>query len=214
MTTLDLKDAYLSVPVHKISQKFLQFLWSKHMLCLSRALFWLKHCSKGFYQSLGRTQMVAVEHRFGEWQSNNTSSLDLVHNDRCIQAGWGALCQGHRTNGCWSEDKRIRTQGRLLCLNILPKESVSLRGQPENGQHNSRRYEVGLPHNFNVATLEVVPIEEHSVVDTTRSRQTKHHCRPGIEGVQRQKRMEDKPFLKECEITCLLLACPPSSPST
>ena len=27
MTTLDLKDAYLSVPVHKDSQKFLQFLW-------------------------------------------------------------------------------------------------------------------------------------------------------------------------------------------
>ena len=27
MTTLDLKDAYLSVPVHKDSQKYLQFLW-------------------------------------------------------------------------------------------------------------------------------------------------------------------------------------------
>ena len=27
MTTLDLKDAYLSVPIHRDSQKFLQFLW-------------------------------------------------------------------------------------------------------------------------------------------------------------------------------------------
>lgn len=131
------------------------------------------------------------------------------------------VCQGHRTNGCWSEDKRIRTQDRLLCLKVLSKESVSSRGLPENGQHHSNspykqqgRYEVGLPHNFNVGTLEVVPGEEHSVVDTTRSRQTKHHCRLGIEGAQRQKRMEDKPFLKECGITCLLLACPPSYPST
>ena len=50
-----------------------------------------------------------------------------------------------------------------------------------------------MPHNFNVGTLEVVPGEEHSVVGTTRSRQTEHHCRLGIEGVQRQQRMEDKP---------------------
>ena len=92
-------------------------------------------------QFLGRTQMVAVEHRLGEWQSNQTSSPDLVHNDRCIQDRMG--CGLPRASHKWAlvgrrkqtSHKRIRTQGRLLGPKVLPKESVSSRGLPENGQH-------------------------------------------------------------------------------
>ena len=50
MTTLDLKDAYLSVPVHKNSQKKVPtFLLERQILCLPRPLFWLKFHSKGFF---------------------------------------------------------------------------------------------------------------------------------------------------------------------
>lgn len=141
--------------------------------------------------------MVAVGHRFGEWQSNHTSSRDLVYNDRCIQDRMG--CGLPRASHKWelvgrrkkTSYKRIRTQGRLSGLkSFLKNQSISRRGLSENRQHHSNssykqqeRYEVGLPHNFNVGTLEVVPGEEHSVVDTTGSRQTKHHRRLGIEGV-------------------------------
>ena len=56
MTTLYLKDAYLSIPVHKDSQKFLQFLWRN--TCF---VFWLKYCSKGFYQTLQTRSRILTQ---------------------------------------------------------------------------------------------------------------------------------------------------------
>ena len=76
-------------------------------------------------QSLGWTQMVVVEHGFGEWQSNHTSNPHLLHNDRCIQdrmeggvpraSHKRALVGRRKQTSC----KRIRTQGHLLGPKVL-----------------------------------------------------------------------------------------------
>ena len=209
MTTLDLKDAYLKFRSQstKSPRSSFNFCGANTCFVFQGLCFGLNIAPRVFTNPLDELKWWLLNIDSGNGSPITPPASTLFITTDASKAGWGAVCQGHRTNGCWSEDKRIRTQGRLLCLN------VSSRGLPENGQHDSNspykqqgRYEVGLPHNFNVGTLEVVPGEEHSVVDTTRSRQTEHHCRLRIEGVQRQKRMEDKP--------CLLLACPPSSPST
>ena len=51
MTTLDLKDAYLSVPGHKDSQKFLQLLWRNKCYAFQGLRFWLKYRTKDLHQT-------------------------------------------------------------------------------------------------------------------------------------------------------------------
>ena len=48
MTTLDLKDAYLSVPVHKDSQKFLHFLWRDKFYAFQGLCFGLNSTPRVF----------------------------------------------------------------------------------------------------------------------------------------------------------------------
>ena len=52
MTTLDLKDAYLSVPVHKDSQKFLQFLWRNKCYAFQGLCFGLNTAPRIFTKLL------------------------------------------------------------------------------------------------------------------------------------------------------------------
>ena len=52
MTTLDLKDAYLSVPVHKDSQKFRQFLWRNKYYAFQGLCFGLNTAPRVFTKLL------------------------------------------------------------------------------------------------------------------------------------------------------------------
>ena len=52
MTTLDLKDAYLSVPVHKDSQKYLQFLWRNKCYAFQGLCFGLNTAPRIFTKLL------------------------------------------------------------------------------------------------------------------------------------------------------------------
>ena len=70
----------------------------------------------------------------------------------------------------------------------------------ENGQHNGgslceqqRRYPLTLPLSTHIGTLALVPGEEHHDVSSACTWQVEHHSRLGIEGVQRQQRVEDRP---------------------
>ena len=51
MTTLDIKAHICRSRPQGLSKRYIVPL-KKQMLCLSRPLFWLKYCSKGFYQTL------------------------------------------------------------------------------------------------------------------------------------------------------------------
>ena len=96
--------------------------------------------------------------------------------------------------------KRIGAQGCLSCSKVLSKEPIPQGGMPENGQHNGRspceqqrRYPLTLPLSTHIGTLAMVPGEEHHDISSARTRQVEHHSRLGIEGVQRQQRVEDRP---------------------
>ena len=52
MTTLDLKDAYLSVPIHRDSQKFLQFLWRNKCYAFQGLCFGLNTAPRVFTKLL------------------------------------------------------------------------------------------------------------------------------------------------------------------
>ena len=56
-----------------------------------------------------------------------------------------------------------------------------------------RRYPFSLPLSTHIGTLAMVPGEEHHDISSTRTWQIEHHSRLGIEGVQRQQRVEDRP---------------------
>ena len=52
MTCIDLKDAYLSVHVHKSSQKYPSvFPVEKQLICLPRPAIWAKYRSQGIYKA-------------------------------------------------------------------------------------------------------------------------------------------------------------------
>ena len=89
---------------------------------------------------------------------------------------------------------------RLPGPKVLPKEPIPRGGMPENGQHNGgspceqqRRYPLTLPLSTHIGTLAMVPGEEHHDISSARTWQVEHHSRLGIEGVQRQQRVEDRP---------------------
>ena len=70
---------------------------------------------------------------------------------------------------------------------------------PENGQHNGgspceqqRWYPFSLPLSTHIGTLAMVPGEEHHDISPVRTWHVEHHSRLEIEGVQRQKRVEDR----------------------
>ena len=91
-------------------------------------------------------------------------------------------------------------QPELRCAKVRSKEPVPQGGMPENGQHNGgspieqqRRYPFSLPLNTQIGTLAMVPGEEHHDISSARTWQVEHHSRFGIEGVQRQQRVEDRP---------------------
>ena len=53
MVSLDLKDAYLQVPMHPDSSKFLRFMVGGEGVSVQGALFWPLHGSTSFYQGHG-----------------------------------------------------------------------------------------------------------------------------------------------------------------
>ena len=70
---------------------------------------------------------------------------------------------------------------------------------PENGQHSGgspceqqRQYPFTLPLSTHIGTLAMVPGEEHDI-SSALIWQVEHHSRLGIEGVQKQQRVEDRP---------------------
>ena len=96
--------------------------------------------------------------------------------------------------------KRIGAQGCLFCPQVLSKEPLPQGGMPENGQHNGgspckqrRRYTLTLPLSTHLGALAMVPGEEHHDISSARTRQVENHSRLGIQGVQRQQRVEVRP---------------------
>ena len=96
--------------------------------------------------------------------------------------------------------KCIGAQGCLSGPKVLSKEPIPQGGMLENGQHNGgspceqqRRYPLTLPLNTHTGTLALVPEEEHHDISSACTWQVEHHSRLGIEGVQRQQRVEDRP---------------------
>ena len=157
-------------------------------------------------QLFGRTPLVGVQHQLCERQPNQTSSSNVVYNNRCIQDGMGrGLRKSTHKRALVSQrthpaHKRIRAQGCLSCPKVLSKETIPQGGMPENGQHNGsspckqqRRYPLTLPLSTHIGTLAMVPGEEHHDISSARTRQVEHHCRLRVEGVQRQQRVEDRP---------------------
>ena len=157
-------------------------------------------------QLFGRTSLVGVQHHLCERQPSETSSSNVVYNNRRIQDRMGrslrksthkrALVR-QRTHPA---HKCIGAQGCLPGPKVLSKEPISQGGMPENGQHNGcspceqqRRYPFSLPLSTDIGTLAMVPGEEHHDISSARTWQVEHHSRLGIEGVQRQQRVEDRP---------------------
>ena len=96
--------------------------------------------------------------------------------------------------------KCIGAQGCLSGPKVLSKEPIPQGGMPENGQHSGgspceqqRRYPFTLPLSTHIGTLAMVPGEEHHDISSAHTWQVEHHSRLGIEGVQRQQRVEDRP---------------------
>ena len=154
----------------------------------------------------GRTSLVGVQHQLCERQRNKTSSSNVVYNNRRIQDRMGrslrklthkrALVRqrSHPAHKC------IGAQGCLSGPKVLSKEPIPQGGMLENGQHNGgspceqqRRYPLTLPLNTHTGTLALVPGEEHHDISSACTWQVEHHSRLGIEGVQRQQRVEDRP---------------------
>ena len=153
-----------------------------------------------------RTQMVGVEHRLGQQQSNYTPTCDPLYNNRCNQDRVG--CGLPRAMHEWAlvgrrtipSHKRIRTQGCLSGPEVFFEEPVSQSSLSENGQHNGSRpckqqgrRQINLSCGSNIGTLAMVPEEGHYDISSTCTRQIEHNCRQGIEGVQRHQRLENRP---------------------
>ena len=154
----------------------------------------------------GRTSLVGVQHQLGERQPNKTSSSNVVYNNRRIQdrMGRGLRTSTHKralvSQRTHPAHKCIGAQGCLSGPKVLPKEPIPQGGMPENGQHiggspceQKRRYPFSLPLSTHIGTLAMVPGEEHHHISSARTWQVEHHSRLGIEGVQRQQRVEDRP---------------------
>ena len=157
-------------------------------------------------QLSGRTSLVGVQHQLCERQSNQTSSSNVVYNNRRIQdrMGRGLRKSTHKwalvRQRTHTAHKRVGAQGCLSCHKVLSKESISQGGMPKNGQHNGcspceqqRRYPLTLPLSTHIGTLAMVPGKKHYDISSARTRQVEYHSRLGIEGVQRQQRVEDRP---------------------
>ena len=154
----------------------------------------------------GRTSLVDVQHQLGERQPNKTSSSNVVYDNRRIQdrMGRGLRKSTHKralvSQRTHPAHKCIGAQGCLSGPKVLPKEPIPQGGMPENGQHiggspceQQRRYPFFLPLSTHIGTLAMVPGEEHHDISSARTWQVEHHSRLGIEGVQRQQRVEDRP---------------------
>ena len=61
MTTVDLKDAYLSVPVHKELSEVPSVPLEKQMLCLPRPLFRLKYGTKGLHETFKTHSSIPLQ---------------------------------------------------------------------------------------------------------------------------------------------------------
>ena len=61
MSTLDLKDAYLSVPVHKDSPKLLHFFWRDKFYAFQGLCFGLNTTPRVFYQTLKTGSSTPVQ---------------------------------------------------------------------------------------------------------------------------------------------------------
>ena len=157
-------------------------------------------------QLFGRSSLVGVQHQLCERQPNQTPSSHVVYNNRRIhdRMGRGLRKSTHK----WAlvrqrthpAHKRIGAQGCLSCPKVLSKEPIPQDGMPENEQHNSSspceqqgRYPFTLPLSTHIGALVMVPGEEHHDISSPRTRQVEHHSRLGIEGVQRQQRVEVRP---------------------
>ena len=141
-----------------------------------------------------------------ERQANKTSSSNIVYNNRCIQdkMGWSLRKSTHKRalvrQRTHPAHKYIGAQGCFSGPKVLSKGPISQGGMPENGQHSGRspceqrrRYPFTLPLSTHIGTLAMVPGEEHHDISSARTWQVEHHSRLGIEGVQRQQRVEDRP---------------------
>ena len=157
-------------------------------------------------QLFGRSSLVGVQHQLCERQPNQTSSSHVVYNNRRIHDRMGRSLR--KSTHKWAlvrqrthpAHKRIGAQGCLSCPKVLSKEPIPQDGMPENGQHNSSspceqqgRYPFTLPLSTHIGALAMVPGEEHHDISSARTRQVEHHSRLGIEGVQRQQRVEVRP---------------------
>ena len=151
-------------------------------------------------QLSGRTSLVGVQHQFCERQPNKTSSSNVVYNNRGIQDRmWRSLRKSTHKRAL----VRQRTHPAHKCIGaqgFLSKEPIPQGGMPENGQHNGgspceqqRRYAITLPLSTHIVTLAMVPGQEHHDISSQRTWQFEHHKRLGIEGVQRQQRVEQRP---------------------
>ena len=96
--------------------------------------------------------------------------------------------------------KCIGAQGYFSGPKVLSKQPIPQGGMPENGQHSSgnpcgqqRRYPFTLPLSAHFGTLAMVPGKEHHDISSALTCQVEHHSRLGIEGVQRQQQVEDRP---------------------
>ena len=124
-----------------------------------------------------------IQHRMGRSLRKSTHKRALVRQ------------RSHPAHKC------IGAQGCLSGPKVLSKESIPQGGMLENGQHNGgspceqqRRYPLTLPHNnTHTGTLALVPGEEHHDISSACTWQVEHHSRLGIESVQRQQRVEDRP---------------------
>lgn len=124
-----------------------------------------------------------------------------------------AFCQTSHA-GCQTSILQTAAQSHLplqLCLlqrmHPRPDGVRSVRGYaqtgvglPQNGEHNGSgpckqqgRNLVNLSQRANTETLEMVPREEHFSKSSACTRQIKHRGRLGIEGFQRQQRVENRP---------------------
>ena len=139
MTTLDLKEAYLSVPSTR-TLKFLQFLWrNKCYTFQGLSLFWLKYCTKDLHQNFKTHSNISSQTGCPyDPLSGRLSNLGVAlpggsesHSHGCIPPGKPRLhCQSGKV--MFDSDPNNNIPGlcnRLYCRCTKPPTGESCEGE-------------------------------------------------------------------------------------
>ena len=126
-----------------------------------------------------------------ERPSHTYSPTRSSDRNRCITAGWGAVCKEVRTGGLWSQNERHLLSGttcRGFCSEMVHKEPDLFACSPQNGQYNchcilkqTRRDSLLSTVQSSCRALELDTQQGHDSQCRTFAREVEYPNRSGVE---------------------------------